>query len=181
MLYCIMVESREAHVQRVASLYVLQRSRSLLLNMPGHSSALSLSQEFMLGQTGLHTSMSSAAIFSILLQTSWCTLTTNCTASPLPIRLQSRLPSTLFQTTWVLLMVTWTPSLSAHTYFKYLAQNFHMGSYSVLPTIGIFASSPISLPSFGYHLQSGQECSVIHGYLPPASCTGAVEALPLLS
>ena len=48
--------------KRVASLYVLQRSKSLQLGIPGHSSAPSISHKSMLAEAGPHTAPSALSL-----------------------------------------------------------------------------------------------------------------------
>ena len=88
--------------KRVASLYILQRSRNL--HSQSQFSSKHLPQICACLGRSQHSSISSATIFSILFQTSWHALTPSCMASPLHTRPYSQLLSTPFQTVWLHLL-----------------------------------------------------------------------------
>ena len=99
-----------------------------------------------------HSSISSATVFSFLLQTSWQVLTPNRVAFPYTPHLVARPCPTTFLTTWLP-----PPPLSACPCFKCLAWNFlcyltSSPSYYV-PFLPV---APCLLPSFSCHFSQGK-------------------------
>ena len=143
--------------KRMTSLYILRRSRSLQLIIPSQSSAASISHKSMLGQAG------PCRALSVLLPSSPCRLPNGPSLS------YGRPHAYSLNTLW------WTSFFFSLPSFKSSAQNFLHDLISGPPMMCQYLPFlPVPqylLPSFGCHLQSGQEFPVAQGHLgwPSAS------------